>query len=52
MEMIVFLDKEVFVSWIFNFLDDNSCEDLEEEWREEEEKILFEIKLDFLVNFL
>lgn len=52
METIVFLDKEVFVSRIFNFFDDNSFEDLEEERREEEEKVSFETKLDFLVNFL
>uniref|UniRef100_A0A2K5PQE2 Protein-L-isoaspartate (D-aspartate) O-methyltransferase domain containing 2 n=1 Tax=Cebus imitator TaxID=2715852 RepID=A0A2K5PQE2_CEBIM len=52
METIVFLDKEVFASRISNPSDDNSCEDLEEERREEEEKTLPETKPDPPVNFL
>ncbi|KAM5246570.1 protein-L-isoaspartate O-methyltransferase domain-containing protein 2 isoform 2-T2 [Ctenodactylus gundi] len=51
METIVFLDKEVFASHISNPSDDNSCEDLEEEQREEE-KNLPEAKPDPPVNFL
>ncbi|VTJ56768.1 Hypothetical predicted protein [Marmota monax] len=51
METIVFLDKEVFASRISNPSDDNSCEDLEEE-RREEEKTLPETKPDPPVNFL
>ncbi|XP_021528173.2 protein-L-isoaspartate O-methyltransferase domain-containing protein 2 isoform X1 [Aotus nancymaae] len=52
METIVFLDKEVFASRISNPSDDNSCEDLEEERREEEEKTLPEAKPEPPVNFL
>lgn len=52
METIVFLDKEVFASRISNPSDDNSCEDLEEERREEEDKTPPETKPDPPVNFL
>lgn len=38
METIVFLDKEVFASRISSPSDDNSCEDLEEEPRREEDR--------------
>ncbi|EHB12440.1 Protein-L-isoaspartate O-methyltransferase domain-containing protein 2 [Heterocephalus glaber] len=51
METIVFLDKEVFASRISNPSEDNSCEDLEEE-RREEEKTSAESKPDPPVNFL
>ncbi|XP_045219230.1 protein-L-isoaspartate O-methyltransferase domain-containing protein 2 isoform X3 [Macaca fascicularis] len=51
METIVFLDKEVFASRISNPSDDNSCEDLEEE-RREEEKTPPQTKPDPPVNFL
>nr|XP_003462871.1 protein-L-isoaspartate O-methyltransferase domain-containing protein 2 [Cavia porcellus] len=51
METIVFLDKEVFASRISNPSDDNSCEDLEEE-RREEDKTSLEAKPDPPVNFL
>lgn len=51
METIVFLDKEVFASRISSPSDDNSCEDLEGE-RREQEKTLSESKPDPPVNFL
>ncbi|KAM3839372.1 protein-L-isoaspartate O-methyltransferase domain-containing protein 2 isoform 1-T2 [Vipera latastei] len=44
METIVFLDKEVFASRISNPLEDNHCEELEEDCREEVEKSLPELK--------
>uniref|UniRef100_A0A8D1Z6C3 Protein-L-isoaspartate (D-aspartate) O-methyltransferase domain containing 2 n=1 Tax=Sus scrofa TaxID=9823 RepID=A0A8D1Z6C3_PIG len=52
METIVFLDKEVFASRISSPSDDNSCEDLEEERREEEAKTPLETKPGPPVNFL
>lgn len=51
METIVFLDKEVFASRISSPSDDNSCEDLEEEQREED-KAPPETKPAPPVNFL
>ncbi|EPY87814.1 protein-L-isoaspartate O-methyltransferase domain-containing protein 2-like isoform 2 [Camelus ferus] len=52
METIVFLDKEVFASRVSNPSDDTSCEDLEEDRREEEVKTPSETKPDPPVNFL
>lgn len=52
METIVFLDKEVFASRISSPSDDNSCEDLDGDRREQEEKTLSESKPDPPVNFL
>nr|KAF6272956.1 protein-L-isoaspartate (D-aspartate) O-methyltransferase domain containing 2 [Pipistrellus kuhlii] len=52
METIVFLDKEVFASRISNPSEDNSCEGLGEEQREEEEQSPAETKPEPPVNFL
>uniref|UniRef100_A0A673TZD8 Protein-L-isoaspartate (D-aspartate) O-methyltransferase domain containing 2 n=1 Tax=Suricata suricatta TaxID=37032 RepID=A0A673TZD8_SURSU len=52
METIVFLDKEVFASRISSPSDDNSCEDLEEEPREEDRAPPPEAKPAPPVNFL
>ncbi|XP_060086592.1 protein-L-isoaspartate O-methyltransferase domain-containing protein 2 [Heteronotia binoei] len=52
METIVFLDKEVFASRISNPSDDNNCEELEEESREEAEKVVPELKPDPPINVL
>ncbi|XP_022349600.1 protein-L-isoaspartate O-methyltransferase domain-containing protein 2 isoform X3 [Enhydra lutris kenyoni] len=52
METIVFLDKEVFASRISSPSDDNSCEDLEEEPRREEDRAPLEAKPAPPVNFL
>ncbi|XP_025788104.1 protein-L-isoaspartate O-methyltransferase domain-containing protein 2 isoform X2 [Puma concolor] len=52
METIVFLDKEVFASRISSPSDDNSCEDLEEESREEDRAPPPEAKPAPPVNFL
>lgn len=55
METIVFLDKEVFASRISNPSEDNSCEGLGEEQREqreEEEQSSAETKPEPPVNFL
>lgn len=52
METIVFLDKEVFASRISNPSEDNSCEGLGEEQREEEEQSPAEMKPEPPVNFL
>lgn len=55
METIVFLDKEVFASRISNPSEDNSCEGLGEEQREqreEEEQTSAETKPEPPVNFL
>ncbi|XP_040290530.1 protein-L-isoaspartate O-methyltransferase domain-containing protein 2 [Bufo bufo] len=53
METIVFLDKEVFASRIPNpFDDNNNCEDVEEDPREEEERVVIDTKPEPLVNFL
>ncbi|XP_077191967.1 protein-L-isoaspartate O-methyltransferase domain-containing protein 2 [Paroedura picta] len=52
METIVFLDKEVIASRISNPSDDNNCEELEEESREEAEKAAPELKPDPPVNML
>jgi len=52
METIVFLDKEVFASRISSPSDDNSCEDLEEEQREEDRAPPPDAKPARPVNFL
>lgn len=52
-ETIVFLDKEVFASRIPNpFDDNNNCEDVEEDPREEEERVVNDTKPEPPVNFL
>ncbi|XP_066444099.1 protein-L-isoaspartate O-methyltransferase domain-containing protein 2 [Eleutherodactylus coqui] len=53
METIVFLDKEMFASRIPNpFDDNNNCEDVEEDPREEEERATSDTKQDPPVNYL
>uniref|UniRef100_A0A670ZD55 Protein-L-isoaspartate (D-aspartate) O-methyltransferase domain containing 2 n=1 Tax=Pseudonaja textilis TaxID=8673 RepID=A0A670ZD55_PSETE len=52
METIVFLDKEVFASRISNPLEDNNCEELEEDCREEVEKPGPELKPEPATNTL
>ncbi|XP_032074335.1 protein-L-isoaspartate O-methyltransferase domain-containing protein 2 [Thamnophis elegans] len=52
METIVFLDKEVFASRISNPLEDNNCEELEEDCREEVEKPMPELKPEPATNIL
>ncbi|XP_073463530.1 protein-L-isoaspartate O-methyltransferase domain-containing protein 2 [Aquarana catesbeiana] len=53
MGTIVFLDKEVFASQIPNpFDDNNNYEEAETDLREEEEKVVYDMKADPPVNFL
>ncbi|KAM4692123.1 protein-L-isoaspartate O-methyltransferase domain-containing protein 2 isoform 1-T2 [Rhinophrynus dorsalis] len=53
METIVFLDKEVFASRIPNpFDDNNNCDDVEEDHRDDEERVVNVPKPEPTINFL